>query len=115
MFSSRGISCRHGPHQLAQKLSMTTWPLYCARLIFEPARESRVNCGAGPLPEAAFEAGTALSSAMATAVTRAATVARVKPFAAIRPEIRLFMSGSCQLKEDGRAERRFHVVGELGY
>src|SRR4030081_3515968 len=111
MFSSRGISCRHGPHQLAQKLSMTTWPLYCARLIFEPARESRVNCGAGPLPEAAFEAGTAMSRG---AVARAAAVARVKPFAAMR----LVMSSPVRrmrytLKEYGRSERRFHVVGEL--
>src|SRR5882724_2819934 len=116
MFSSRGISWRHGPHQLAQKLSITTWPLYCARLILEPARESRVNCGAGPLPEAAFEAGTATSSAVATAVT----IARVTLFAAIRPEIRLLIvrlraTHASHLKEYGRAEGRFHVVGELGH
>src|SRR3981081_2332824 len=113
MFSSRGISCRHGPHQRAQKLSMTTWPLYCARLIFEPARESRVNCGAGPLPEAAFEAGTLMSKAVPTAVARAVPV-RVTPVEVMNAAIRFLISGSLVLKEYGCAERRFHVVGELG-
>src|SRR5882762_9413086 len=75
MFSSSGISCRHGPHQLAQKLSITTWPLYCARLILGPPRDSRVNCGAGPLElEPAPEAGTVMSSAVATAPLRIAAI-----------------------------------------
>src|ERR1700736_6799732 len=115
MLSSSGISWRQGPHQLAQKLSITTWPLYCLRLIFEPPRASSANCGAGPLlPVPAPVAGTAPSSAVARAVAIKVTVAPVRFFAAIR----FFMSGSCpylSLKENGRPERRFHVVGELGY
>src|ERR1700733_15094029 len=75
MFSSRGISCRQGPHQLAQKLSMTTWPLYCARLILGPPRDSRLNCGAGPLElEPAPEAGTVRSSAVAMAPVKIAAI-----------------------------------------
>src|SRR5437762_6943285 len=94
MFSSRGISCRHGPHQLAQKLSITTWPLYWARLILGPLRESRLNCGAGPL---------ALEPAMAGMLSSRARIVA----------IRCFMS--VPLEKYGRSERRFHVVGQLGH
>src|SRR5216683_418279 len=97
MFSSSGISCRQGPHQLAQKLSITTWPLYCVRLTFEPARESNVNCGAGPFEGPAPEAGTA----MIRAAVRSAA-------------IRFFMT-HLSLKEYGRTDGRFHIVGELGH
>src|SRR2546430_17428538 len=100
MFSSRGISCRQGPHQLAQKLSITTCPLYWDRLILGPLRESRVNCGAGPLALEPAEAGTVASSAGAS-----------------RPEkivaIRWFMS--VPLEKYGRYERGFHVVLQLGH
>src|SRR5438477_4479547 len=92
MFSSRGISCRHGPHQLAQKLSITTCPWYWARLILGPLRESRVNCGAGPV-----------EPAMADVLSSNARIVA----------IRLFMLPP--LEKYGRSERRFHVVGQLGH
>src|SRR4051794_7786246 len=94
MFSSRGISCRQGPHQLAQKLSITTCPLYWARLILGPLRESRVNCGAGPLALEPATAGTLSSNARIVA-------------------IRFFMLPP--LEKYGRSDRRFHVVGQLGH
>src|ERR1700761_2056777 len=95
MLSSRGISWRHGPHQLAQKLIITTWPLYCARLIVPPPFAPSVNCGAGPLGSAAT-AGNAM--------TRAAT----------SPAIRFFMAPPTNpLKEHGRADAHLDVVGEL--
>ncbi len=59
MESSSGISCLQGTHQLAQKLSMTTWPLYCASDSGVPARESSVKSGAGLLGDVAGESGGA--------------------------------------------------------
>src|SRR5580658_784069 len=92
MLSSNGISSRHGPHQLAQKLIITTWPLYCARLISLPPFEPSVNDGAAlPVPANA-------GMAMATTATIAA--------------IRFFML--VPLEEDGRTDARLEVVGELG-
>src|SRR5688572_3431975 len=44
-----GISWRQGPHQVAQKLIITTWPLYCASETGLPAREASVKSGAGEL------------------------------------------------------------------
>src|SRR6187551_28002 len=52
-FSSRGISVRQGPHQLAQKLIMTTWPLYWSRLTGLPAMLSSLKAGAGVGPASA--------------------------------------------------------------
>src|SRR5271170_788435 len=95
MLSSSGISWRHGPHQLAQKLSITTWPLYCARLTSWPPREPRLNCGAGALGAPA-SAGTDRASAAAMAA------------------IRLFMCVPLKLEKHGRADPRLDVVGELG-
>src|SRR6201996_863159 len=96
MFSNSGISWRHGPHQLAQKLSITTWPLYCARLNVLPPLAPRVNWGAGPLGSPA-SAGRLASNAVA-----------------INAVIRFFMFRILSLKEDGRPDRRRHIVGELG-
>src|SRR5579871_2933808 len=113
MFSSSGISWRHGPHQLAQKLSITTWPLYWARLILGPPRESRLNCGAGPLALEPAEAGTAVSSAAMTAPVSIAAIRFfiTSPYAYAT----LASHNALQRKEKGRSERRFHVVGQLGY
>src|ERR1700722_4132526 len=95
MSSSSGISWRHGPHQLAQKLSMTTWPLYFARSIWLPPLAGSTNSGAGPVGSAAT-AGKAM--------TRAATI----------PAIRFCMGPPTNpLKEDGRADAHLDVVGEL--
>src|SRR5262245_15593986 len=44
--SSRGISCRHGPHQLAQKLIITTWPRNCDSETDLPSRVDSVKSGA---------------------------------------------------------------------
>src|SRR5215471_2642598 len=93
MLSSRGISWRHGPHQLAQKLIMTTWPWYCVRLTSLPSREARLNCGAGA-PVVPASAGTASASAAATATKW------------------LLMCVSPS-EEDGRSDARLDVVGEL--
>src|SRR3569833_3126164 len=68
MSSSNGISWRHGPHQLAQKLIMTTWPLYCARLTSLPALEGSVNWGAGPLPSAATAGSAMIKAATSPAI-----------------------------------------------
>src|ERR1035437_3977979 len=43
--SSAGVSCTQGAHQLAQKLSTTTWPRYFARWI-ELAPSERLKSGA---------------------------------------------------------------------
>src|ERR1700678_2930497 len=95
MSSSSGISWRQGPHQLAQKLIMTTWPLYLARSSWPPAFAGSTNSGAGPVGSAAT-AGRAM--------TRAATI----------PAIRFFMGPPANpLKEDGRADTHLDVVGEL--
>src|SRR5579871_6284749 len=95
MFSSNGISWRQGPHQLAQKFSMTTCPLYWARFRLPPPRAARLKGGAGPL-------GSALAAAMAPSSATAISVA-----------MRLFISRILSSKVYGRSERRFHVVGEL--
>src|SRR5471030_1808183 len=42
----------HGPHQVAQKFSITTWPLYWLRLALCPLSSLSVNGGAGPLASA---------------------------------------------------------------
>src|ERR1700761_1436160 len=96
MFSNSGISWRHGPHQLAQKLSITTWPLYCARLNVLPPLAFSVNWGAGPVGSPAMAGRLAINAVAINAV------------------IRCFMFRILALKEDGRPDRRFHVVGELG-
>src|SRR5579864_44083 len=93
MLSSNGISWRQGPHQLAQKLIITTWPLYCARLTWLPAREPRLKAGAGPPSEPA-SAGSDSASAAAMATIW---------FFMMRP-----------LEKDGRTDARLKVVGELG-
>src|SRR5579862_597178 len=94
MLSSSGISWRQGPHQLAQKLIITTWPLYCARLTALPLLEPRVNAGAGEPPGIA-SAGSATASAAAIATIR-------------------FLMMHPSLEEYGRTDARLEVVGELG-
>src|SRR5688572_808652 len=42
-----GISCRQGPHQVAQKLIMTTWPLSSLRRTSPPSRAGSAKSGAG--------------------------------------------------------------------
>src|SRR6516165_2881678 len=69
MLSRSGISWRHGPHQLAQKFSITTWPLYCARLTSPPVRAPSENGGAGA-PGAAASSGSDRSTVAATAAIR---------------------------------------------
>src|SRR5213078_4606210 len=93
MLSSRGISWRQGPHQLAQKLIITTWPWYCARLTAWPLRAASVNCGAGPPPEPASAGRAVASTAVMTAIR----------FFILRPS-----------EENGRANACLKVVGELG-
>src|SRR5918995_961804 len=46
IWSSSGISWRHGPHQLAQKLSMTTLPFSWPSDTLSPARDGSVKVGA---------------------------------------------------------------------
>src|SRR5678816_4832132 len=64
MSSSSGISLRHGPHQLAQKLIITTWPLNWERSMVLPPRPESWKPGAGPDEEeaSAAEAKTAASA-----------------------------------------------------
>src|SRR5690242_2513597 len=98
MSSSSGISCLQGPHHVAQKLIMTTWPLYAERSMALPLRPVSWNAGAGPEEEVA-NAGN----------TNAA--ARAKPFAnpfSVRADMLLTPS-----EKDGRAEQGFDVVGDL--
>src|SRR6188768_1936761 len=61
-FSRMGISVRQGPHQLAQKLIMITWPLYWSRLTGLPAMLSSLNTGAGVGPASAGTATIAAHS-----------------------------------------------------
>src|SRR6185436_3348246 len=101
MLSSSGISCRHGPHHVAQKLIMTTWPLYWARLMVLPPRAFSWNCGAGPaclMPADEIEA-----TDRAAAAIRAARMAT-----RVNPDFMCF-----PLKENGQSDVGFEVVGEL--
>src|ERR1700758_3455322 len=95
MLSSKGISWRQGPHQLAQKLIITTWPLYCARITSWPPREARVNAGAGPVGVPASAGSDRVSAATMTAII-------------------FLMMHSIPLEEYGHTDARFEVVGELG-
>src|SRR4051794_33320854 len=94
MSSSNGISWRQGPHQLAQKLIMTTCPLYCARLTSPPAFEGRVNCGAGPVGAAATAGNPTIKLATS-------------------PAIRFCIGPPQPSEEYGRADAHLDVVGEL--
>src|SRR5215469_3403544 len=94
MLSSNGISWRQGPHQLAQKFSITTWPLYCARLTSAPLRELRENDGAAA-PGAVASAGSDRSTVAATAA------------------MRILMLVSLVSEKHGRADDCHDVVGEL--
>ena len=58
MSSSSGISCRHGPHQVAQKLIITTWPLNWERSMVLPPRPESWKAGAGPDEEVANAGST---------------------------------------------------------
>src|SRR5579864_6087529 len=93
MLSSNGISWRHGPHQLAQKLIITTRPLNCDRLTSLPPLAARVNCGAGPIGSAS--AGKARVSATSAAANG-------------------FLMSVPLLEVDGRTDARLEVIGELG-
>src|SRR5690349_16899287 len=66
--SSSGISVRHGPHHVAQKLIITTWPLYWARLTLEPAMAASSKFGAAVGVSASV--GRASNVAASAATTR---------------------------------------------
>src|SRR5882672_1402659 len=98
MSSSSGNSWRHGPHQVAQKLIITTWPLNCDRSMALPLRPESWNAGAGP-EEVAANAGNTNAAASAS------------PFAiplTVRADMLLTPS-----EKDGRAQQGFEVVGDL--
>src|SRR5687767_1003611 len=99
MSSSNGISCRQGPHHVAQKLIMTTWPLNCERSMALPLRPESWNAGAGPEEEAA-NAGNTNTAASANPLA--------SPFS-VRAVMMLTPS-----EEDGRAQQCLDVVGDLG-
>src|ERR1035441_3113987 len=44
--TKRGISSRHGPHQVAQKSSRTTFPRYCERASCSPVKLGNEKSGA---------------------------------------------------------------------
>src|ERR1700692_1695914 len=69
IWSSKGISCWQGPHQVAQKFTMTTWPLYWLSVACCP--ESAVSVKAGAVPDA-----SPLAANAADAMTMAAIVQR---------------------------------------
>src|SRR5262245_17568013 len=98
MSSSSGISCRHGPHQVAQKLIITTWPLYWARSMVLPPRPESAKPGAG--------AEEVVASA-AEANTAASAIPLKSPFT-VRADMMLTPS-----EKDGRTQYRFDVVGDL--
>src|SRR5215207_2479569 len=98
MSSSNGISSRHGLHQVAQKLIMTTWPLNWDRSTPKPLRPESWNAGAGP-EEVAAKAGSTNATASARPF--------VNPFT-VRADMLLTPS-----EEDGRAEQGLDVVGDL--
>src|SRR5215469_15247988 len=95
MLSSSGISCRQGPHQLAQKLIMTTSPLNCVRLTVLPSTDCRLKAGACT--------SAAPSKAGSASVSTAA-----------RAAIRFLMSyPPSRSKEDSGAQTRLEIVGQL--
>src|ERR1700730_12378353 len=47
---SQGISILHGWHQVAQKFTSTTFPLYCAIVASEPSRAGIAKVVSGPPP-----------------------------------------------------------------
>src|SRR5262245_37606173 len=64
--SSAGNSWRQGPHQLAQKLIITTLPLKSASDTGLPARLASVNAGAGAVASAASAGQASATSAAAS-------------------------------------------------
>src|ERR1700733_8850013 len=81
IWSSNGISCWQGPHQVAQKFTMTTWPLYWLRAACCPVTAVRVKAGAGP-------DASPLAANAADATTIAAMAQRFNPFiVALRPDL----------------------------
>src|SRR3954467_9929725 len=99
MLSSSGISCRHGPHHVAQKLIITTLPLNWLRSTVEPPRPDSWKAGAG-LDE---EANTGRTNAAAS----------TSPFEnplIVRTEIMKLTPS----EEDGRTQQGLDVVGDLG-
>src|ERR1700688_3195205 len=71
IWSSRGISCWQGPHQVAQKFTMTTWPLYWLNAACCPVTAVSVKAGAGP-------DASPLAANAADATSIAAIVPRLK-------------------------------------
>src|SRR5512134_3046188 len=67
--SSAGNSWRQGPHQLAQKLIITTWPRRPDSDSCPPARLASVNSGAGGEPSVALAGHASATNAASRAAT----------------------------------------------
>src|SRR6185369_5008996 len=104
MSSSSGNSWRHGPHQVAQKLIITTWPLNWERSMALPLRPVSWNAGAGPDDEVANTGN-------------ANTIASARPLATLPIPLAFTVRADMMLtpsEKDGRAEQGLEVVGDLG-
>src|SRR6478735_10241620 len=109
MSSSSGISWRHGPHQVAQKLIITTWPLNWERSMALPLRPVSWNAGAGPDDEVA-NTGNANTRASARPLA-------IRPIPLVPIPLAFTMRADMMLtpsEKDGRAEQGLEVVGDLG-
>src|SRR5450631_2082135 len=75
IWSSKGISCWQGPHQVAQKFTMITWPLYWLKAACCPVSAVRVKAGAGPDASLAANAVDAMTIAAKAQRLNISTVA----------------------------------------
>src|SRR6185312_16015667 len=104
-----GISWRHGPHQLAQKLISTTWPFRSLSATGLPSEELSWKLGASA-PGAMSAASALAGSAAMPSPTRAAPINVTSRdvdlmFASVRCQ-------ACALEKYAQADGRLQIVGE---
>src|SRR3984885_8376166 len=103
IWSSKGISCWQGPHQVAQKFNITTWPLYWLKPDCSPLSAVSVNAGAGP---------PASEAKAVNARTMAAIAQRVK-ILTVELCIDLSYENRRNLEKYRQAQCAFYVVNVL--
>src|SRR5713101_2529790 len=103
---SQGISTLQGPHQVAQKFTSTTLPLYCSRLTSAPLRSFNVKLGAAGFPLVSVLAPGAAPpwrprEAEETKRVRCATSVTVNTTTtAMSNQLVLFISPTCALERE---------------
>src|SRR6188472_24919 len=107
MLSSSGISFRHGPHHVAQKLTITTWPLRLESLMGLPVLESSVKSGAGAEAPAAPAGRAAIAPKAASAAYAPARSRERRVFINVTPGSGLHPTQGSSLEEYRQPDIRF--------